>query len=87
MSPVLACNMAETAVCDLPGCGDEGVIISRLSPEGYLVATGKKAYSFREAYRRFHYCQNHHDELMSGVWSRVRTPEDKKEGHVAPTAI
>ena len=34
--------MAETAVCGLPGCGDEGVIVSRLSPEGYLVATGKK---------------------------------------------
>ena len=48
-------NMGEDAVCDYPGCGAVGDIISRLSPEGYLVATGKKAYSFREAYRRFHY--------------------------------
>jgi hypothetical protein len=24
---------------------------------------------------------------MSGVWSRVRKPDDKKDGHVAPTAI
>ena len=48
-------------VCDFPGCGEVGTIVSRLSPEGYLVATGKKAYSFREAYRRFHYCQAHHD--------------------------
>ena len=79
--------MASEATCDYPGCGKKGVIISRLSPEGYLVATGKKAYSFREAYRRFHYCQDHHDELMSGVWSRVRKPDDKKDGHVAPTAI
>ena len=79
--------MGEKAVCDYPGCGDVGEIISRLSPEGYLVATGKKAYSFREAYRRFHYCAKHHDELMSGVWSRVRKPDDKKDGHVAPTAI
>ena len=79
--------MGEEAVCDYPGCGEAGVIISRLSPEGYLVATGKKAYSFLEAYRRFHYCAKHHEELMGGVWSRVRKPDDKKDGHVAPTAI
>ena len=24
---------------------------------------------------------------MGGVWSRVRQPDDKKDGHVAPTAI
>ncbi len=71
--------MGGSAVCDFLGCGEEGTIVSRLSPEGFLVATGKKAYSFREAYRRFHYCGNHHDELMGGVWSRVRKPEDKKE--------
>ena len=80
-------TMAKDSMCDYPGCGNKGEIISRLSPEGYLVATGKKAYSFREAYRRFHYCQSHHDELMGGVWSRVRKPDDKKDGHVAPTAI
>ena len=79
--------MSEGPACDYPGCGEVGVIISRLSPEGYLVATGKKAYSFREAYRRFHYCNNHHDELMNGVWSRVRKPDDQSDGHVAPTAI
>ena len=79
--------MSDGPACDYPGCGDVGVIISRLSPEGYLVATGKKAYSFREAYRRFHYCNNHHEELMNGVWSRVRKPDDKNDGHVAPTAI
>ena len=79
--------MSDGPACDYPGCGEVGVIISRLSPEGYLVATGKKAYSFREAYRRFHYCTNHHDELMNGVWSRVRKPDDKNDGHVAPTAI
>lgn len=80
-------NMGGDAVCDYPGCGTPGEIISRLSPEGYLVATGKKAYSFREAYRRFHYCGKCHDKLMGGVWSRVRKPDDKKDGHVAPTAI
>ena len=79
--------MTDGPACDYPGCGEIGVIISRLSPEGYLVATGKKAYSFREAYRRFHYCNNHHDELMNGDWSRVRKPDDKSDGHVAPTAI
>jgi hypothetical protein len=73
--------------CDYPGCEDDGDIISRLSPEGYLVATGKKAYSFREAYRRFHYCQDHHSELMSGVWSRITFDSDKDDDHVAPTAI
>ena len=62
--------MTDGPACDYPGCGEVGVIISRLSPEGYLVATGKKAYSFREAYRRFHYCNNHHDELMNGVRNR-----------------
>ncbi len=73
--------------CDYPGCEDLGEIVSRLSPEGYLVATGKKAYSFREAYRRFHYCQDHHSELMSGVWSRITFDSDKDDDHVAPTAI
>ena len=34
-------------MCDFPGCQEVGTIVSRLSPEGYLVATGKKAYSFR----------------------------------------
>lgn len=75
------------ATCDYPGCTAEGEIISRLSPEGYLVGSGKRAYSFREAYRRFAYCGEHHDLLMSTVWSRVRTPDDKGDGHVAPTAI
>ena len=79
--------MSAPAVCDFPGCVAVGEIVSRLSPEGFLVATGKKAYSFREAYRRFHYCQNCHDQLMGGVWSRVRKPDDKNDGHVAPTAI
>ncbi len=79
--------MTDGPACDYPGCVNVGVIISRLSPEGYLVATGKKAYSFRAAYRRFHYCNDHHDELMNGVWSRVRKPDDKNDGHVAPTAI
>ena len=79
--------MSEGPACDYPGCNEIGTIVSRLSPEGYLVATGKKAYSFREAYRRFHYCSDHHDKLMSGVWSRVRKPDDKKDGLVAPTAI
>jgi hypothetical protein len=79
--------MGEDAVCDYPGCGAVGDIVSRLSPEGYLVATGKKAYSFREAYRRFHYCQDHHNELMSGVWSRITFDSDKDDDHVAPTAI
>ena len=83
----LGSDMAAETVCDFPGCGGVGEIVSRLSPEGYLVATGKKAYSFREAYRRFHYWQNCHDQLMGGVWSRVRQPDDKKDGHVAPTAI
>ena len=73
--------------CDYPGCGGDGTAVSRLSPEGYLVATGKKAYSFREAYRRFHYCDKHHSELMANVWTRVRKPDDKDDDHVAPTAI
>ncbi|HIG03819.1 MAG TPA: hypothetical protein EYQ53_05510 [Candidatus Poseidoniales archaeon] len=79
--------MTEKTQCDYPGCDDEGETVSRLSPEGFLVATGKKAYSFREAYRRFHYCMKHHDDLMSGIWSRYRKPDDKEDGHVAPTAI
>ena len=73
--------------CDYPECEERGVRISRLSPEGFLVATGSKAYSFREAYRRFHYCDNHHDELMTSVWNRVRKSENKGDDHVAPTAI
>ena len=63
--------MGGPAVCDFPGCGEEGIIVSRLSPEGYLVATGKKAYSFREAYRRVPYIRNHQGTHISGVWYRV----------------
>ena len=73
--------------CDYSECEERGVQISRLSPEGFLVATGSKAYSFREAYRRFHFCEDHHDELMTSVWNRVRKSENKGDDHVAPTAI
>ncbi len=73
--------------CDYADCGAEGEKVSRLSPEGFLVATGEKAYSFREAYRRFHYCKEHHDELMKNVWNRVRSEDDKDDSHIAPTAI
>ena len=73
--------------CDYPDCSDDGTVISRLSPEGFLVATGNKAYSFREAYKRFHYCESHHDELMKSVWNRVRSTDGKDDDHVAPTAI
>ena len=73
--------------CDYPVCEEDGIRFSRLSPDGCLVATGSKAYSFREAYRRFHYCEDHHDELMTSVWNRVRKSENKDDDHVAPTAI
>lgn len=73
--------------CDVDGCEAEADKISRLSPEGFLVATGNKAYSFREAYKRFRYCSHHHDELMKSVWSRVNEKGDKSDDHVAPTAI
>lgn len=73
--------------CDYPQCVKEGKVVSRLSPKGFLVSTGNKAYSFREAYKRFTYCEECHDELMKSVWSRVREPEEKGDDHVAPTAI
>ena len=38
--------------CDYGDCSEKGENISRLSPEGFLVATGNKAYSFREAYQK-----------------------------------
>ena len=79
--------MGEEAVCDYPGCSNVGEIVSRLSPEGYLVATGKKAYSFREAYERFNYCRDCHDNLMKEAWNRVRSTGSKNEDHVAPTAV
>ena len=73
--------------CDYEDCSRNGENISRLSPEGYLVSTGNKAYSFREAYKRFHYCETHHELLMNNVWNRVRKTDDKDDDHVAPTAI
>jgi len=73
--------------CDYEDCSQKGENISRLSPEGYLVSTGNKAYSFREAYKRFHYCEKHHELLMNNVWNRVRKTDDKGDDHVAPTAI
>ena len=79
--------MSGEPCCDVIGCENNGEVTSRLSPEGYLVATGKKAYSFREAYRQFRYCNKCHDVLMNGVWNRINSPKDKTGDHVAPTAI
>jgi|TARA_B100001996_G_C18604047_1_gene571077 hypothetical protein len=75
------------STCDYEDCSENGINISRLSPEGFLVSTGNKAYSFREAYKRFHYCKSHHELLMNNVWNRVRKTDDKNDDHVAPTAI
>ena len=73
--------------CDVEGCEAQAKRISRLSPEGFLVGTGNKAYSFREAYMRFRYCEIHHEELMKSIWIRVSDEGDKSDDHVAPTAI
>ncbi|MBF93248.1 MAG: hypothetical protein CMB78_05690 [Euryarchaeota archaeon] len=75
------------ANCDFDDCSDLSTLVSRLSPEGFLVSSGKKAYSFREAYERFNYCKDCHDKLMKDVWDRVRTSGGKDDGHVAPTAV
>jgi len=74
-------------ICDSENCDSESSIVSRLSPNGYLVSSGRKAYSFREAYERFNYCKDCHDKLMIEVWSRVRSSGDKNDDHVAPTAV
>ena len=39
--------------CDFENCDSKSDIVSRLSPKGFLVSSGNKAYSFREAYERF----------------------------------
>ena len=75
------------ANCDFDDCSDISNFVSRLSPEGFLVSSGKKAYSFREAYERFNYCKDCHDKLMKDVWERVRTSGSKDDDHVAPTAV
>mgnify|MGYP001211057337 FL=1 len=75
------------ANCDFDDCSDLSTLVSRLSPEGFLVSSGKKAYSFREAYERFNYCKDCHDKLMKDVWDRVRTSGGKDDDHVAPTAV
>jgi len=75
------------ANCDFDDCSDLSTLVSRLSPEGFLVSSGKKAYSFREAYERFNYCKDCHDKLMKDVWERVRTSGSKDDDHVAPTAV
>ncbi|RAH05936.1 MAG: hypothetical protein CMA00_003140 [Methanobacteriota archaeon] len=75
------------ANCDFDDCSDLSTLVSRLSPEGFLVSSGKKAYSFREAYERFNYCKDCHDKLMKDVWDRVRASGSKDDDHVAPTAV
>ncbi len=75
------------AKCDSVDCMSKSTIVSRLSPDGFLVSSGNKAYSFREAYERFNYCKDCHDKLMVEVWSRVRSSGTKSDDHVAPTAI
>ena len=73
--------------CDMEKCEESPSRVSRLSPEGFLISSGNKAYSFREAYKRFNYCEKCHSRLMKDVWSRVRDHEYKGDDHVAPTAI
>tara|TARA_B100000959_G_scaffold283606_1_gene352943 strand:- start:2214 stop:2444 length:231 start_codon:yes stop_codon:yes gene_type:complete len=73
--------------CDIGGCERKSALVSRLSPEGFLVSSGRKAYSFREAYKRYNYCKECHETLMKDVWSRVRTSGNKDDDHVAPTAV
>ena len=73
--------------CDFDDCDRSGSQGSMLSPSGFLVSSGKKAYSFREAYERFTYCKECHDRLMRDVSSRVRTSDGKGDDHVAPTAV
>ena len=75
------------ATCDCDECSSKATLVSRLSPNGYLVSSGKKAYSFREAYERFNYCRDCHDNLMKEAWDRVRSSGSKNEDHVAPTAV
>jgi len=75
------------AECDSEDCNSKSTIVSRLSPNGFLVSSGNKAYSFREAYERFNYCKDCHDKLMVEVWSRVRSSGNKNDDHVAPTAV
>jgi len=75
------------AKCDFNDCEGRASQVSRLSPDGFLVSSGKKAYSFREAYERFNYCKECHDRLMKDVWTRVRSSGGKDEDHVAPTAV
>ena len=72
---------------DFENCDSKSDIVSRLSPKGFLVSSGNKAYSFREAYERFNYCKKCHDRLMLEVWSRVRSSGTKGDDHVAPTAV
>ena len=50
--------------CDYGDCSEKGENISRLSPEGFLVATGNKAYSFREAYNCLLYTSDAADDLL-----------------------
>ena len=73
--------------CESEDCSNKPTLVSRLSPEGFLVSSGKKAYSFREAYERFNYCKGCHDKLMKEVWNRVRDSDGKDDDHVAPTAV
>ena len=72
--------------CEFDDCERKSTTVSRLSPEGYLVSSGKKAYSFREAYRRFNYCDKCHNSLMGDVWNRVRN-SGKDDDNVAPTSV
>lgn len=55
----------------MEGCSAEGTEISRLSPQGYMVSTGKPPYSLEMAYQKFTYCKCCHIKLRALVWDRV----------------
>ena len=64
--------------CNVPNCQREGSEISRLSLDGILIPSGKKTYSFGDAYKKFNYCKDHHDKLMEQIWNMATVKEDKK---------
>ena len=62
-------------------------LLKRSGLQNAEISTLAEIGAFREAYKRFTYCDKCHDELMKSVWNRVRETDEKGDDHVAPTAI
>ncbi len=57
--------------CENEGCQNDSSIISRLSTRGLLIRNSNDTNSFIDAYQKYNYCKNCHDNLLERIWENM----------------